>query len=123
MTENSSTAATDASSLTTANTNTGATSGNRTNRSNQTQGSGSGYRGRNDSRSTPSYRTTPTFKGETPGMNGNVFEIHSEQRKKGQFQESMDALKVYASTTYKKDIQFLTPMFTNLDKTNGKTTK
>ena len=48
-------------------------------------------------------------------MNGNIFQIHSEQQKKGQFQETMDALKVYASITYKKDINYLTPLFTNLE--------
>ena len=47
-------------------------------------------------------------------MNGNVFQTHSEQRKRGQFQDTMDALKVYSSTIYKKDIRYLNPLFNRL---------
>ena len=55
------------------------------------------------------------FKGETKEMNGNVFQTHSEQRKRGQFQDTMDALKVYSSTIYKKDIRYLNPLFNRLE--------
>ena len=56
------------------------------------------------------------FKGETKEMNGNVFQTHSEQKKRGQFQDTMDALKVYSSTVYKKDIRYLNPLFNRLER-------
>ena len=58
--------------------------------------------------------TLNTFKGETPGMNGHVFQTHVKQKKRGQFQDTLDALKVYASTTYHKDINHLTILFSEL---------
>ena len=106
--------ATDTSSLTTNNNTTTGNNTNRSNRTNYTQGNNNKYRGRNDNRTGNANKGINLFKGETIGMNDNVFQIHSEQKKKGQFQETMDALKVYASTTYKKDINFLTPLFLNL---------
>ena len=54
------------------------------------------------------------FKGETPAMNGHVFQVHAEQKKRGQFQDTLDALKVYASTAYRKDINHLTRLFSEL---------
>ena len=51
------------------------------------------------------------FKGETKEMGGHVFQTHSEQRKRGQFQDTMDALKIYLSTIYKSDIKYLNPLF------------
>ena len=59
---------------------------------------------------------TSIFKGETTDMNGNVFQTHAEQKKRGQFQDTMDALKVYSSTTFRKDINHLTKLFTELKK-------
>lgn len=56
-----------------------------------------------------------SFKGETKEMNGNVFQTHSEQRKRGQYQDTMNALKVYSSTIYKKDIKYLNPLFNRLE--------
>jgi hypothetical protein len=54
------------------------------------------------------------FQGETAELKGKVFQVHSEQRKRGQFQDTLSALKVYASTVYRKDINSLTCLFTEL---------
>lgn len=54
------------------------------------------------------------FEGETPGMSGYVFQCHSEQRKRGQFKETMGALKTFASTKYVSHIDYLTPFFFDL---------
>ena len=40
--------------------------------------------------------------------------MHSEQRRRGQFNETMDALKVFASTKYVSHIDYLTPIFVDL---------
>jgi len=47
-------------------------------------------------------------------MNGNVFQLQSEGRKKGQFKDTLDALKVLASTEFKKDISYLELLFQEL---------
>ena len=44
------------------------------------------------------------FTGNTKGMNSQVFQLHTEQRKKGQFQDTMDQLLTYAATNYAKEI-------------------
>jgi hypothetical protein len=54
------------------------------------------------------------FLGDTKDMNGHVFQVHAEQTKRGQFQETLDMLKIYASTAYKKDITALNPLFSKL---------
>ena len=41
-----------------------------------------------------------------------------EQRRKGQFQDTVDQLFIYAATNYTKEIKHLKPMFTNLEKPN-----
>lgn len=58
--------------------------------------------------------STNTFKGNATGMNGNVFQLHSERRKKGQLQETLDALKTLASTEFKQEIRYLEPFFQEL---------
>jgi len=47
-------------------------------------------------------------------MMGAVFQCHSEQQKRGQFDEAMGALKTFASTKYVSHIDYLTPIFTDL---------
>ena len=47
-------------------------------------------------------------------MNGQVFQLQLEQKKKGQFQETLDQLQIYASSNYKKDIKHLKILFTEL---------
>ena len=56
-----------------------------------------------------------TFVGNTKEMNSQVFQIHTEQRKKGQFQDTMDQLLTYAATNYAKEIKHLKTIFTNLE--------
>ena len=59
--------------------------------------------------------TTNTFKGETSKLNGNVFQVHSEQKDESQFIETIEVLRVYASSSYKSDIEALTTLFTKLE--------
>merc|ERR1740124_110121 len=44
-------------------------------------------------------------------MGGHVFQFHSEQRKKGQFEETMGALKTFISMKYVSYIECLIPIF------------
>mmetsp|Transcript_20113 Transcript_20113/g.28305 ORF Transcript_20113/g.28305 Transcript_20113/m.28305 type:complete len:316 (-) Transcript_20113:13-960(-) len=55
------------------------------------------------------------FKGLSSGMQGHVFQMHSEHHKKGQFEETMKALGVYASVTYAKDSVHMQALFENLE--------
>ena len=59
-------------------------------------------------------RHDKVFKGETPQMNGNVFQTHSKQSSKTQFNYTLDALRIYASTAHKTDIEALNMLFTQL---------
>ena len=71
------------------------------------------YRSKNrDDRKTPYKKES--FKGETAGMSGHVFQCHSEQRVKGEFDETMGALKTFASTKYVSYIDYLTPIFVDI---------
>ena len=47
-------------------------------------------------------------------MNGHVFQLHSERKNKSQFSDTVKALRVYSSETFKNDIESLTILFTNL---------
>ena len=47
-------------------------------------------------------------------MNGHVFQLHSERRKKGQFQDTCDALKTLAATQFKSEIRHLETLFREL---------
>ena len=47
-------------------------------------------------------------------MNGHIFETHSGQSNRGQFQDSLDTLKFYAFTKFKQDISLLSPLFSQL---------
>ena len=51
-------------------------------------------------------------------MHGNVFQLHTERKKRGQFQDTLDALKALASTEYKKEIRYLDPLFRKLEEPN-----
>ena len=46
-------------------------------------------------------------------MNGHVFKIHAEKPPKGQFQDTLDTLKIYSSTIHQQDINSLTSLFIN----------
>ena len=54
------------------------------------------------------------FKGESIAINGVWFEIHAEQPPKGQFQDTLDVLKIYSSTMHKLDIDSLNVLFIDL---------
>ena len=47
-------------------------------------------------------------------MAGHVFQVHAEQNHKGQFQDTLDQLRLYASVHYQKDIKALKPLFSSL---------
>ena len=49
-------------------------------------------------------------------MNDNVFQFQVEQKRKGQYQETVDQLQVYLASVYKKDIRHLKVLFTQLEK-------
>ena len=55
------------------------------------------------------------FVGDTPEMLGHVFQVSSEQRKRGQFQDTLDQLKIYASTNYKKEIKHMRRLFMDIE--------
>ena len=48
-------------------------------------------------------------------MNGNVFQLPGERKKRGQFQERLKALKTVASLEFKKEIMYLEPLFRKLE--------
>ena len=47
-------------------------------------------------------------------MNGHVFQLQAEQKRREKFQETLDQLHIYASSMYKKDIMQLKILFTEL---------
>ena len=55
------------------------------------------------------------FRGKTGKINGHVFQVHSDRKNKSQFMETLEALRIYSSTTYKDDIESLTVLFTKLE--------
>jgi len=69
---------------------------------------GGGHRGGGSSNAT-------SFRGEMKAMNGHVFQTHSERNKPGQFKDTLNALKLIASTEYKKDLLHLEPLFRRLE--------
>ena len=60
-------------------------------------------------------RTAPIFKGSVEKMNGHVFQTYGEQAKQGEFQRTLEELKVYCSTTYIQDAGLLEPLFSKLE--------
>ena len=48
-------------------------------------------------------------------MNAHVFLLQVEQKYKGQYQETLDQLQVYASSIYKRDIKALKVLITELE--------
>ena len=67
--------------------------------------------------------TTVVFKDETSKMNDNVFQVHSERNNKSQFIKTVEALRVYASSAYKIDIESLTVLFIKLEQPEVKESK
>jgi len=60
--------------------------------------------------------TSNTFKGKVVDMNGNVFQLATERKKKDQFDDTLEALKIYASTKFSEDIAHLDPLLRKLRK-------
>ena len=54
------------------------------------------------------------FTGDSTEMNGHVFQVHGEKRRKEQFQDTLDMLRLYPSKCMKKDINTLNTLFTEL---------
>ena len=48
-------------------------------------------------------------------MNGKVFRLHSEQSRKGEFKDAMEALERYAGCTYPLDTTKLQALFKSLE--------
>ena len=59
-------------------------------------------------------RQNNSFTEKTREMNGPMFQLQLEQKKKGQLQETLDQLQIYSSSNYKKDIKHLKVLFTKL---------
>ena len=60
-------------------------------------------------------KTTSGFKGQTPGMHGNVFEVLGEKGYKNQFKDTLEALERYAGETYPREVALLQPLFKRLE--------
>lgn len=56
------------------------------------------------------------FKGACEDMQGHVFQMHGEQRKRGQFADTLEQLQNYTSSHFKKDMKALNCLFTDLTK-------
>lgn len=87
------------------------TIGGRTTNSNTTRNTN---RSGNSDNTTRTTTRTNVFRGNVTSMNGHVFQLHSERRKKGQFQDTLDALKTLAATEFKSEIRYLEPLFREL---------
>ena len=72
------------------------------------------YRGGGGGDRKPPYKTKERFKGESTDMGGHIFQCHSEQRIRGEFDETMRALKTFASAKYVAYIDYLTPIFVDI---------
>ena len=52
-----------------------------------------------------------SFVGATSKMLGHVFQVNGEQRKRGQFKDTLEILKIYASENFPKDIRKMESFF------------
>ena len=57
-----------------------------------------------------------TFRGKTPEMQGKVFQVHGEPRKRGEFKSTLEALERYAGRFYPLDTAALQTLFKDLIK-------
>ena len=60
-------------------------------------------------------RWSGSFKGATPDMNRKVFQLQSEYAKKGQFEDTLEALQRYVGHFFPMDLVLLLPFFKNLE--------
>ena len=58
---------------------------------------------------------TKIFKGETSKMNGHVFQLHAKMKNKSQFSNTINALRMYASSVYTNNIESMNIMFTEVE--------
>ena len=112
-TNNSASTPTSTSQSNTSNANANRGNNNRSNR-NQNRNNKSANRNNSSSVSSTAQSISNTFKGKETEMNGNVFQLPSERRSKGQFNETLEALQLYTSKHFKKDIDILQPLFDHL---------
>ena len=54
------------------------------------------------------------FRGKSKDMEGHVFQVHSEQRRKRQFELTLRQLQVFVSTKFNKQAKYLAPLFDDL---------
>ena len=59
-------------------------------------------------------RTQSTFRGKTPEMQGKIFQVHGEPKRRGEFKSAMETFEIYAGEFYLHDITLLQPMFKEL---------
>ena len=81
----------------------------------QRSGRGNSRGGRDKPRWNKGKSGRNTFTGKTKEMNGHVFQLRVEQKKRGQFQETLEQLQVYAASAYKTEIKHLKILFTQLE--------
>ena len=76
------------------------------------RGGGRGGRGgRSGGRNDKKPQHTGKFIGTSSKMLGHVFQVNREQRKRGQFKDMLDMLKVYASENFAKDVRKMESLF------------
>ena len=68
-------------------------------------------RGQNETRNEKKPQNAARFIGGSPKMLGHVFQVNGEQRKRGQFKDTVDTLKIYASENFKKDVRAMESLF------------
>ena len=95
--------------------NSTSSSGRGTDRNRHRGGRGRG-RGNNNNRnrtSTANRQPTTSFKGNTDGMKGNVFQSHGENKDKQQFLKSVGVLEEYINKTftYPQDVASVCTLF------------
>ena len=96
------------------------------NRESNTHGRGGASRGQNGGRGRGRGRNTRNrwannkktkskFYGDTRDMQGHVFQTRSEQTNNSQFQDTVDQIKIYSSSNFKKEIKHLRRLFDKLE--------
>jgi len=60
--------------------------------------------------------SSTAFKGMVSEMNGQVFQFRTERKRKDQFYNTLESLKIYASVKFSEDIAYLDPLFRRLRK-------
>ena len=48
-------------------------------------------------------------------MNGHVFQLHTEQQRRGQFQATIDQLQTFTALHHKKETKAMKIIFTNME--------